>query len=266
MTAPLPEAEAPHATLRMQQWGEHGSRVLLVHGGVANGEATWSEQRPLEERWSLQVLDRRGYFPNPSIDREDFEVDAVDVAALIAELGPVHVVGHSYGGVVTLLAAPRQTDSVLSLTLIEPPAFGAAPDDPDVKAFVDGLRELWYEGPRDPEAFLRAFLDHTGVSFRRPGPLPAPLLQNTRLLQKMRLPDEAVIPFAALRRAPFPKLVVSGGHSAAFERTSDVVAAEIGGARLVLPGAGHAAQRTGAPFNQAIEQFWTAAEAASPLQ
>jgi pimeloyl-ACP methyl ester carboxylesterase len=262
VTAPTPGLHHRTGAPRLQRWGKAGSRVLLVHGLVANGEATWSQQRPLAPCWDMLVVDRRGYFPNPRIEREDFEIDAVDVADLLVDLGPLHLVGHSYGGVVCLLAAALAPRGVRSLALIEPPAFGAAADDPDVEAFSAELRALFEEGPNVPGVFLNVFLGLCGFEPReQPGALPEPLLQHARLLQATRHPGEAVVPFEILRRAPFPKVVFSGGHSPAFEKVSDVIADGVGARRLTITGCGHAVQRTGAPFNAALQEFWRAAEA-----
>lgn len=263
MTATSPGSHQRDGAPRLQRWGETGSRVLLVHGLVANGEATWSQQRPLATRWELLVIDRRGYFPNPRIEREDFEIDAADVADLLEDRGPLHLVGHSYGGVVCLLAAALAPQTIRSLALIEPPAFGAAADDPDVEAFSGELRALFEEGPGVPEVFLNVFLDLCGFPpHEQRGPLPEPLLQHARLLQATRHPGEAVVPFEILRRAPFPKIVFSGGHSPAFEKVSDVIADGVGARRLTITGYGHAVQRTAAPFNAALEEFWRSAEEA----
>ena len=50
-----------------------GPRVVLVHGSVGNGSATWESVRPLADRYTLVILDRPGYPPNPPLDRADFE-------------------------------------------------------------------------------------------------------------------------------------------------------------------------------------------------
>jgi pimeloyl-ACP methyl ester carboxylesterase len=251
--------------VRVQRWGEGGAPILLVHGSVMNGEMTWIEQRPLARRWSLSVVDRRGYYPNPPEERENFEVDADDVAQLLGDISEssegVHLVGHSYGGVVSLLAAARLPEAVCSLTVIEPPAFGVALDDPVVRAFDAGIRAYWEHGPREPEAFLRGFLQMVGSSTQLPSPLPPPLEQNARLLMAERIPTEAVIPLDELRGAHFPKLVVSGAHSAIFDRVCDVLERQLWAQRAVIPGAGHSVQRTGAPFNERLEAFLTAAQA-----
>jgi citrate synthase len=75
-----------------------------------------------------------------------------------------------------------------------------------------------------------------------------------------RSPAEAVIPFEALVAAPFPKLVVSGGHSPAFEAVCDVLEKRLSAERAVLPGAGHSVQRLGEPFNAMLTTFIERAE------
>ncbi len=251
--------------LRVQRWGVDGPPVLLVHGAVMNGEMAWIGQRRLARRWSLYVVDRRGYYPNPPADHEDFEVDAGDIAALLDDIsagsGAVHLIGHSYGGVVSLLAAASRPAAVRSLTVIEPPAFGVALSDPLVASFDAGARAYWEHGPRDPEVFLHGFLELAGSPVRLPDPLPPPLLQHARLLMAERLPTEAVIPLEELRAAPFPKLVVSGAHSRVLDKICDVLEKGLAAERAVVTGGGHSVQRTGAPFNDRLEAFLTGAEA-----
>src|SRR5213078_1792229 len=78
------------------------------------------------------------------------------------------------------------------------------------------------------------------------------LEQGVRTLMVERTPWEADPPLDALRTAPFPKLVVSGGHSAAFDAVCDVLERKLEAKRAVLPGAGHSVQRLGAPFNELL--------------
>ena len=238
--------------LHVERWGT-GPPVVLVHGGVFGGEATWSAQRPLAERWTLVVPDRPGYGRSAPTEREDFEADAPLIADLLGD--GAHLVGHSYGGVVALLAAARRPAAVRSLTVIEPPAFGLARGNPDVEAFVERTEEHWRSGPRQPEAFLRGFFRLVGSGFEPPMPLPPELVRGARVLLTERGPWEAEIPLEALARAPFRKLVVSGGHHAAFDAVCDVLEQRLPAERAVIPGAGHGVQRTGAPFNERLEAF-----------
>jgi pimeloyl-ACP methyl ester carboxylesterase len=236
-----------------------GPPVVLVHGSIGGGKHAWAEQRPLAERWTLLVVDRPGFGKAPDVERVDFEVDAPFVADVLGE--SAHLVGHSYGGVVSLLAAAQRPEALRSLTVIEPPAFGVARGHPAVEEFVRDATHHWRHGPRDPEAFLRGFLALVGSSTRPPSPLPPPLERGARALMVERDPWEAVIPLDELDRAPFPKLVVSGAHHAGFDAVCDVLEERLRAERAVIPGGGHSVQRTGAPFNERLERFLRAAEA-----
>ncbi|HEX4929462.1 MAG TPA: alpha/beta hydrolase [Gaiellaceae bacterium] len=234
------------------------ARLVLVHGSVTNGQMTWSAQQALADRWELVVLDRPGFPPGPPVERVDF---AEHAEWLTGQLRPDdHLCGHSYGGVVSLLAAAR-VEALRSLTVIEPPATAVARGNPAADAFAAGAIELWRDGPRDPDAFLRLFLRVVGSSFEPPTPLPPALEQGARTLMVERGPWEAEIPLAELRAAPFPKLVVSGAHHPAFDAICDALEDGLGAERAVLPGAGHSAQR--APgFNERLASFLQRAEQA----
>jgi pimeloyl-ACP methyl ester carboxylesterase len=238
--------------LHLRRWGT-GPPVLLVHGSVGGGESTWAEQRPLADRFELLVADRPGYGSTPMVEREDFEADAPLVAEALGEAA--HLVGHSYGGVISLLAAADRPEAVRSLTVIEPPAFALAEGNPPVDALVARLREHWASGPRDPEAFLRGFLALVGSAREPPSPLPPELERGARILLVERGPWEAEIPLEELARSPFPKLVFSGAHNPAFDAVCDVLEERLGAERAVIPGAGHSVPQTGAPFNERLAAF-----------
>jgi pimeloyl-ACP methyl ester carboxylesterase len=221
-------------------------RVLFVHGSVVNGEATWSAQRALADRFELVIPNRRGFPPGPDVDSVDFEDEAVWLEQFV-EPG-THLVGHSYGGVIALFAAVRYAGQLRSLTVVEPPAFRVARGNADADAFAANGTELWEKGPRDPAAFLTAFLTNVGSSIP-PGSFSPELLQGARTLMVERYPWTAEPPLDELAATPFPKLVVSGAHSKAFDAVCDVLERELPAKRAVLPGAGHSVQRLGGPFN-----------------
>jgi hypothetical protein len=80
-----------------------------------------------------------------------------------------------------------------------------------------------------------------------------------RAMMVERAPWEAEIPFAELAEAPFPKLVISGAHSEAFDAVCDVLEERLDSERAALPGAGHSIPR--APgFNDRLEDFLRRAE------
>jgi len=212
-----------------------GPRVVLVHGSVGNGSATWEWVRPLADRFELAIVDRPGYPPNPPVERLDFERQAEEIAELVG--AGDHLVGHSYGGVISLLIASRRP--VRSLTVNEPPAFGVARGNPAVEEFLASFDRA----PTDPRGYLEFFLPLVGSSLTLPDPLPPPLEAGARAALAERPPHEAEIPLDELAAKPFPKLVVSGGHSAAFDAVADVLEQRLGAQRAVLPGAGHSLAR-----------------------
>jgi pimeloyl-ACP methyl ester carboxylesterase len=227
-----------------------GPRIVLVHGSVTPGWMTWNPQRPLARDFTLVVPIRTGYPPNPPLDRIDFEDQAAELRSLLRPGD--HLVGHSYGGVVSLLAAAGAP--LGSLVVIEPPALDVARGQPEVEAF----RSCFAEGvPTEPRAYLDFFLPLVGTSIPLPDPpdpLPPQLEAGARAAIAERSPHEAVIPLDTLASEPYPKLVISGGHNPAFEAVCDVLEERLGATRAVLQGAGHAVQRT-AGFNDALAQF-----------
>jgi len=219
-------------------------RLVLLHGSVTNAALSWGAQEPLASRFELVLPNRPGFPPNPPIEHVDFERDAGWLARLV-QPGD-HLVAHSYGGVIALLAAPGLP--LASLTVIEPPAFGVARGDPAVERWLEVAARLPRESVR---AHLEAFLPHVGAPFALPDPLPPELQQGAEAFYSERRPDEAVIPLEPL---PYPVLVVTGDHEPAFDAVADVLCARLGAERVVLPGSGHAVQR--APgFNAALETF-----------
>ncbi|MEX2448627.1 MAG: alpha/beta hydrolase [Solirubrobacterales bacterium] len=174
-----------------------GPEILLVHGDT-RPYSTWEALAPLQARWTLALVHRRGYPPSPRPvnGREDFAVDAADLASLLH--GRPHLVAHSYGALGALLAAARRPARVRSLTLIEPPLYGLL------------LRD-------DPEVARLERVSDTGEG---------------------RPPGKACCALGPLREAGVPTLVASGGHAVGVERICDALAAALRGERLVAPGAG----------------------------
>src|SRR5919198_138719 len=80
--------------------------------------------RPPAARYHMLLLDRRGYGDSPpratpaTFDVRAFDTQAEEIADLLGE--GAHLVGHSYGGLLSLLAAACRPDAVRSLTVIEP--------------------------------------------------------------------------------------------------------------------------------------------------
>ena len=241
----------------VDSWGV-GTRVVLVHGSLATGAEEWPAQRPLaDEGFRLLVLDRRGYGRSPAVQGEDFLRDADDIADLMGN--GAHLVGHSYGGLGVLFAAARRLDATLSLTLLEAGAFTLGQQHPTARTLVADVRRLWDQDLPDEDWVVR-FLKLVGSDPDALSPeLIAAAVPLVPVVRRGRPPWEGEPPLAELASAGFPKLVVSGGHSAGFEAICDDLAARIGASRTVIEGAGHEIQFTGPLINEALLALWRTA-------
>jgi pimeloyl-ACP methyl ester carboxylesterase len=247
-------ADTSAGKLHVETWGD-GTPVVLVHGSLATGAEEWECQRPLAEAgFRLLVVDRRGYGGSPAASGEDYQVDAADIVELMED--GAHLVGHSYGGLGAMLAAARRPEATLSLTLLEAPAAVPAEPDPSWQVLRNEIRELWGQDLPDHEwvvKFLRAVGSDPDQFPPEMLALAVPLVPA---LRRGRPFHDFEPPVAELAAASFPKLVVSGGHSAAFDGMCRVLAQRIGATQAVIGGAGHEIQFTGQPINEALLSLW----------
>lgn len=104
-----------------------GEPLVLVHGS-ASDYRTWQAQLDeFGQRFHTISYSRRYHWPNEAIaEGADYSMaeHVDDLEALLDSLGaaPAHLVGHSYGAIVSLLLAVRAPDLVRTLVLAEPPA------------------------------------------------------------------------------------------------------------------------------------------------
>lgn len=251
--------------LAVHEWGS-GTPVVLVHGSLSPAAEEWPAQVPLaDEGVHLIAPDRRGYGTSPAASGEDYLRDADDLAPLLGDGvhldggnhgDGVHLVGHSYGGLSAMVAAARHPDLVRSLALLEPPAFAATRNQPAAAALEDRLRAMWDDDVSDREWLLH-FLEVVGTDSDELPPGVVEAIESfVPLVRRSRPPWDGELPIDDLASAPFPVLVVSGGHTDGFEAMSDELATRIGATRAVVAGAGHEIQFTGDPINTHLRELW----------
>lgn len=106
--------------------GEPGRpQVVMLHGLVIDNLSSWyyTIANPVALHADVHLYDLRGHGRSELPERGYTVADNVDdLEALLAEWGvdgPVHLVGNSFGGVVSLAFAHRHPERVASLFLIE---------------------------------------------------------------------------------------------------------------------------------------------------
>lgn len=241
--------------LHVDVWGA-GTRVVLVHGSLAVGDEEWAAQRPLaDEGFELVVPDRRGYGRSPAAAGEDFRRDAEDIARMMGD--GAHLVGHSYGGLGVLHAAALRPEATRSLTMLEPGTFSLGQDDPAARALTAAVRRIWAEDAPDDEWVVEFLVAVGSDPAEFPPEFLAAALPLVPVLRNGRPLFDPALPLAAVAAGAYPKLVVSGGHSAGFDAVCDDLARQIGAARLEVAGAGHEVQFAGEALNRHLRQLWS---------
>jgi pimeloyl-ACP methyl ester carboxylesterase len=104
-----------------------GPTVVCLHSSGSSSTQWRSLTTQLAREHRVIAPDFLGHGRSPRSDVAAgpiLDQDAAHVAELIADVGPVHLVGHSYGGAVALRVALTYPQRVGSLTVYEPVVFG----------------------------------------------------------------------------------------------------------------------------------------------
>jgi esterase len=105
-----------------REWGDPDAPPLLICHGITSHSRTWDDTAAsLAERFHVFALDQRGHGASDWAEGYAPEVMAEDIAALAAALGieRASIVGHSMGGINSLLCAARHPELVERLALID---------------------------------------------------------------------------------------------------------------------------------------------------
>jgi pimeloyl-ACP methyl ester carboxylesterase len=130
-----------------------GPPLVLVHGGVSD-RTYWTPVVPaLAQHFTVFAVDRRGRGASGDAPTYAIEREFADLAAVVDAISePVHLVGHSYGGICALEAA-LLTANLRTLTLYEP-ALGYEGEIPE--ELVAPLEALIAAG--EPDAAVASFM------------------------------------------------------------------------------------------------------------
>ena len=126
-----------------------GEPIVFVHGGLEDYR-TWDAQiDTFSKSYRIITYSRRFNFPNQNTKEvKTFSAitEAEDLAAFITQLksGPVHLVGHSFGGLISLFLVKKHPELVRSLTLSEPALIGWLPNIAGGQILYDNFNtQLW---------------------------------------------------------------------------------------------------------------------------
>lgn len=120
-----------------------GTPVVLLHGSFATSSAWRKMLASLDtDKYCAIAVDLPGSGeseagPFDASHLLSMETEAVEAVVAKETDSPIHLVAHSYGGVVALSIALRELVSLRSLTLFEPVALGVLADTAHADALAD---------------------------------------------------------------------------------------------------------------------------------
>lgn len=98
-----------------------GRPIVIVPGSIATGDQWQFVADALGDRYACWLVDRRGRGLSGDADEYSLELEADDIAAVLAEAGPDAVlVAHSFGAIAALEAL-RRGAAPAAVVLYEPP-------------------------------------------------------------------------------------------------------------------------------------------------
>jgi pimeloyl-ACP methyl ester carboxylesterase len=229
-----------------------GAPIVLVHGGLGDGEVSWFFMLPfLVEHFTCYLMSTRGRGLSGDNGDHSCERQFEDVATFVESVGePVGMFGHSSGALWALGGAAFSPARVRALALYEPPFPALEPRTSDeqyarLEAAIAAAR------PADAvqvltgeiiglEADEQALFSAPGVAERAQAALPVAVQE----LPEVNRPFED----ALLARLSMPVLVLHGERSRIeFKNAARHLGERLADARLAqIAGAGHVGPLTAA--------------------
>jgi pimeloyl-ACP methyl ester carboxylesterase len=222
-----------------------GAPIVLVHGGLGDGEVSWFFMLPfLVEHFTCYLMSTRGRGLSGDNADHSRERQFEDVAAFVESIGEqVGLFGHSSGAVWALGGAAISPAHVRALALYEPPFPALEPPMSDEQyaqlktAIVEGrLADAVQIATREIiglRADEQALFSAPGVAERAQAALPVVVQEAPEMNRPF---DDALLESLSMR-----VLVLHGGRSRVeFKHAARKLSERLAGARLAeIAGAGH---------------------------
>lgn len=262
-----------------------GPTIVFVPGSWASGSVWRGVIEPLGGRFRTVTTSLPGYggtrdrrtIADVSIDRQAEIVEAVIQRAG----GPVHLVGHSFGALACLDIALCGLSPLMSLTLIEPVAFGLLRQQGETSLYDQfvAMRDDYFDAVEDGDkgAARRVvdYLDGEG-SFDTAPPRVRQRMVEANATHVLDMRTEFDPQLSAFANILLPSLVVRGERSAqSLRRSAEILTGALANALLCeIPEAGHfmpathaaeLAERIGDHVSQAEALAWSSLCMASPF-
>lgn len=204
-----------------------GEPVVFVHGALGDYRTWRAQVNSFAKNYRVIAYSRRFAYPNQQtiIDssKHSFASHAKDLAEFLKKLNiePAHLVGHSSGAYITLLAAIDHPELVRSLTLGEPPVMSLLPPPSpnDVNPFAKALEAFANNELEKAVSYFLAVVTGDSSYFSRLSQLDRELMMMNTQEAKANITLENIMPPVTcndLKRINCPVLLLGGDKSPSF--------------------------------------------------
>jgi non-heme chloroperoxidase len=248
-----------------------GAPIVLVHGALGDYR-TWSgEMDDFAKRHHVIAYSLRYHYPNTWTDGPySYQVHTADLVALLQtlNLGPVHLVGHSYGGVIAALVVRKHPELIRSLVLAEASLNGlianneeAKPQLAEVGKTIKTAQGLVQKGESEQAAitFIDFVNEPAGGFMGLPEFYRKEMLQNASTVKPLLAsPPPPSFTCEDAKAIKAPTLLVEGQLTQTFRRlvNNELQRCLPNAERTVIPDAAHPLEmEKPGEFNAAVLQF-----------
>jgi pimeloyl-ACP methyl ester carboxylesterase len=249
----------------------NGEPLILVHGALSDLRNWRPQMEPFSNHFRTIAISLRHCWPelwNGIGDGYSISQHVADVVAFIETLGQkVHLVGHSRGGQVALLAALQMQHQIKHLVLAEPViGLNPAPSEPEAASNANLMRDAVVLAATqvrngDIEAGVKTFINCVGGpdGWEKRSPERRQIARdNAFTLIGLLTPPPPPVRIATLGEITIPTLPLSGEHTeSAFNDIINVMQSKIKNAqRAIVRNAAHGLNRDNpTEFNRAVIDF-----------
>lgn len=274
----MPVIHVNGVNLAYEVTGNDGPSLVLTHGSWGD-RRSWNAVVPgLARSFRVITWDRRGH--GESSDRPGQgtrDEDSNDLAGLIEalDIAPVHAVGNSFGGSITLGLAGRRPASLRSICVHEPPVFDVltatgSPELATARNRIERVTERLAAGELTEGAalFADSVVGGAGSWDSFSAEARASMVRHAAtFLDENRDPDVFALDLSSLSRFQKPALLSFGDASPGyFGEVVKRVAGTMADARVhVFEGAGHVPHRSHpVAFVDVVTEFVRSHDDATP--